>query len=141
MKISVKTCIVVILVTLLCGFCSIPSRAKELYTETSVAGESLDQFVIRIAGKIRHKTKVHSAELCGAIDAHGDLYALSVRSSFSQNDCGFSITPSTVATIHTHIAISGNENFGPGDYQFPGYLITPRAIRHQAGRGTERRVK
>jgi hypothetical protein len=141
MKLSVKTWIVIVLVAVICGFCSMPSRAKELYTETSQPGESVDQFVVRIASKIRHKTKVHSAELCGAIVAHGDLYALSVRSSFSQNDCGFSIGPSTVATIHTHIAMSGNDNFGPGDYQFPGYLITPRAIRHQAGRGTERRLK
>ena len=141
MKDLVKWLIVLALAVLIVLLFSMPSRAKELYTETSMAGESLDQFVIRIASKIRHKTKVHSAELCGAIDTHGDLYALSVRSSFSQNDCGFSITPSTVATIHTHIAISGNDNFGPGDYQFPGYLITTRTIRHHAGRGTERRVK
>lgn len=141
MKLSVKTWIVIVLAAVICGFCSMPSRAKELYTETSRPGESVDQFVVRIAAKLRRATNAHSAELCGAIVAHGDIYTLSVTSSFSENDCQFRVTVATVATIHTHIAISGNDNFGPGDYQFPGYLITLRAIRHQAGRGTERRLK
>ena len=118
------------------------ASAAQLYTEESHIGESLDTFVLRIAPRAVLKTKIHSAELCGAIRMEGARYVLTLHSNLDRNECRIpqSEYADAVSIFHTHVPVSGNNNFGPGDYSHPGYLAVGGRVLHQSGRGTERRV-
>ena len=132
--------IILLVITALCM--SKPASAAQLYTEESQIGESIDTFVLRIAPRAVLKTKIHSAELCGAIRMQGARYVLTLHSSMDRNECRIpqSEYADAVSIFHTHVPVSGNNNFGPGDYSHPGYLAVGSRVLHQSGRGTERRV-
>jgi hypothetical protein len=116
------------------------NRTITLYTEASRAGESMDDFVLRISRKALRATDAYQAEVCGAVTQAAGHYTLTLRTDLSANECTVPLTTSTLATFHTHTA-TGGRLFGEGDYAHAGYLATRMGVMHQSGRGTERHVR
>lgn len=116
------------------------ANAAELYTETSMPGESADAFVLRISRQARRAGEAHRSEVCGSVVKVGVLYVLTMRTNYDANECTLIVGPDTIATFHTHL-YTGGDGFGSGDYSHAGYLVTRKGVLYQSGRGTERKVK
>lgn len=143
---------------------------QHVFTETSQPGETMDAFVLRIAPKLAEYTAETGFEACGAIASDGERFGVVVGSNGGHTVCvnfhrrvpdGMT---STRQTVHSHTTMKsyrltaadtlvvrgmpagavqrgGNaERFSDEDFAAPGYVVTSRTVKHQAGRGTERTI-
>lgn len=109
-------------------------------TFTSQPGESMDQFVTRVAPEAVAYTMKHNVEVCGMIAKEGEGYVLTVKTQNVNNGCTIEVpVNSTGMTFHTHPSPIAFK-FHDKDFQMPGYLGTVRGVRFQQGEGTERMV-
>lgn len=113
-------------------------------THTSEAGETVDQFVARIAPSAERITRKSAAEVCGEVEARGSEYRLTLYTTNVKDACDYLRKPDgdwtyTGESFHTHV-IGAAPRFSPSDYDHPGYMARDGLILHHAGRGTERRV-
>lgn len=114
--------------------------ATSLFTETSQPGESMDDFVVRVAPQAVAYTMKHNVEVCGMIAKDGDKLVLEVGTQGVNNGCSISVPAnSTGMTFHTHPSPIAFK-FHDKDFAVPGYLGTVRGVRFQQGVGTERFV-
>lgn len=99
---------------------------KPLYVEKSNEGESMDQFVMRIAPRANRITKTMSAEVCGEIQESNGGFEISVYSEGHLTQCKFSrpISGRTGIMFHTHPA-SEKRGFAHDDFTHPGYMSHP----------------
>ncbi|WP_223670324.1 hypothetical protein [Xanthomonas citri] len=75
-------------------------RMTHLATETSIAGETMDAFVLRLAPKLNKMTTKLRAEVCGTIRAEGDLYVVDVRTYHDLYGCY--VERDGLPYLHTH---------------------------------------
>ncbi|MDF9442977.1 hypothetical protein EM864_14640 [Stenotrophomonas acidaminiphila] len=141
---------------------------QRLFEEVSEPGETMDAFVLRIAPQLAEYTAASGFEACGAIATDGERFGVIVGSNGGHTVCvnfhrrvpdGMT---STRQTVHSHTTMKtyrltatdllvvggrpvgsvqrgGNpERFSDEDYAAPGYVVTGKAVKHQAGKGTER---
>lgn len=102
-----------------------------LYTEVSVAGESMDAFVLRIADRANQHTSASGHEVCGAIRTEDSIHRIEMITSRRNDECWLPID--TEVYFHTH-PINQGMNFSSGDYVLPGYLSTLAGVKFQDGK-------
>ncbi|MCD0280447.1 hypothetical protein JWH04_16175 [Xanthomonas melonis] len=114
-----------------------PGRATELHSEASVAGESLDAFVARIAPRARAASVSARSVVCGEITGAGP-YAVTLKTDGRQDWCEVPKTASPYLLVNG-IANAAREDHIPAIYyRRPGYLITPWSIKFQDRSGVRR---
>jgi hypothetical protein len=110
-----------------------------LYSEVSVQGESMDQFVYRIAPRAIAETARLRSEVCGAIEGNpDDGFTITIHTTNKKFFCTFP-NPDAGISFHTHIY--GNPFFSALDYSRPGYMAIGGSVWFQHGRGTDRRLR
>lgn len=143
---------------------------QRLFEEVSEPGEAMDAFVLRIAPQLAEYTAATGFEACGAIATDGERFGVIVGSNGGHTVCVnfHSRVPAgmvfTRQTVHSHTTMKsyrltatdtlvvrgmpagavqrgGNaERFSDEDFAAPGYVVTSRTVKHQAGKGTERTI-
>ena len=112
------------------------AESTYLYTETSVAGETMDAFVVRIARSLEMEGQRKNAEVCGAIKNIDGRYTLTLNYKQDNIQCTVSHGPEDVL-IHTHLPYMG-ARFSPADYSHKGYMVRNGVICYNDGaEGTE----
>ncbi|WP_115540044.1 hypothetical protein [Xanthomonas campestris] len=112
-------------------------QAAELHHETSAAGETLDQFVLRIAPRARAASISAHAIVCGELLGNGP-YSLTLKTDGYTDDC---TVPKTAApyVLVNGIARDAREDHFTLTLRFrPGYLITPWSIKYQDRNGVRK---
>lgn len=110
---------------------SASAESTYLYTEVSQPGETMDEFVVRIASRANEYTKVKGHEVCGAIRINGDSLKIEMTSSGRNDEC--ELPADTKVYFHTH-PINQGMGFSASDYVLPGYLSTLAGIKYQDGK-------
>ena len=108
----------------------------DLYTETSMQGETLDAFVLRIAPRAAAYTDETNTEVCGHFQQSEEgMFGIHVCTTHLPLDCQIWVqeTPTWKAlytTFHTHTKIGGIA-FSSGDWDegIDGYLIAGTTIK------------
>lgn len=114
--------------------------AAQLYTENSKQGESVDDFMVRVAPRAVAYTLVHNVEVCGMIYKTDNTYAISIGTENSNNACSMPVPAGSIGlTFHTHPSPIAFK-FHDKDFSVPGYLGTVCGVRFQNGVGTEKFV-
>ncbi|QTK37253.1 hypothetical protein [Xanthomonas citri] len=114
-----------------------PSRGTELHSEASVAGESLDAFVIRIASRARAASVSARSIVCGEIVGAGP-YAVTLKTDGRRDWCEVPKTAAPYLLVNG-IAKDARENHIPAIYyRRPGYLVTPWSIKFQDRSGVRK---
>lgn len=106
-----------------------------LYTETSLPGETRDDFVVRIAPRaVEHTAKLRS-EVCGEIIMVDGVYSLTITTDNRPTACDITMSgQADTVTFHTHPARTDVRGFSDLDYKHPGYVAFEDRLRFQAGR-------
>lgn len=118
---------------------STPGESTSLYREVSLPGESMDEFVLRIAPKAYSTGWVKAKELCGAIiTSNGQM---SIDMHLGQfNTCEFQMPEGSVA-FHTHPVASREQlKFSRQDAIAGGYLVGRNEVLYYVASGSPRRV-
>lgn len=111
-----------------------------LYTEVSQSGETMDEFMVRIAPKAVEYTLKNSLEVCGMIEKDGNEMKLNIFTDHKNNSCTIPVPSNSAGiTFHTHPSRNSFKFHGK-DFNVKGYLGTARGVRYQEGKGTERFV-
>lgn len=110
---------------------SASAESTYLYTEVSRPGETMDEFVVRIAARANAHTKSTGHEVCGAIRSDADLMKIEMASSGRNDEC--ELPAATKVYFHTH-PINQGMGFSAGDYVLPGYLSTLAGVKYQDGK-------
>jgi hypothetical protein len=138
-----------------------PAAATErptfVTTYASQPGETMDAFVLRIAGDAVERSMAIgvSGEICGEIRRDGDGFVVDTYTIRRIAQCSYLRRRGydyTGLTFHTHVFIGetnahllsqklNNPRFSEEDYAHPGYMVSGRLVTFQRGRGTERRVR
>ena len=116
------------------------SQGHLVRTYESLAGESSDEFILRIAGPISNMTRIYGYEYCGEVSSRGDRYLVYLYTSRQSDRCVFHRFDKSSDIVHTH-PYYARPVFGDDDYKHSGYLIIGRRVYYQSGRGTERRLR
>lgn len=110
---------------------SASAESTYLYTEVSQPGETMDEFVVRIAPKANEYTKASGHEVCAAIRTDDGRYRIEMATSGRNDEC---VLPGdTEIYLHTH-PINQGMGFSAGDYVLPGYLSTQAGVKFQDGK-------
>lgn len=109
---------------------------RALYVEKSNEGETMDQFVLRIAPAISFKTKFMKYEICGVIESDGRGYIVELKTSNREDSCSLGEISCDSITIHSHPP-HALFTFSENDYVTSGYLVHGGFVKFQNGRGTE----
>ena len=132
-----------------------PAHVVSYYSE---AGESMDDFALRISGDAVERSMAIgvSGEICGEFRNTDDgRIAIDLYTIRRITQCSYFRRKShtyTGLTFHTHVFIGetnahllsqklNNPRFSEEDYAHPGYMVSGRLVTFQNGRGTERRVR
>lgn len=112
------------------------SAAESLYDERSLAGETADNFILRIAPRAVSYTNRTGHQVCGAVEQNPDgQYTIEMRTIGQGYRC--EIPADTQLYFVTHIWSSGT--FSRAERELPGYMATRNSLYHQDGR-SERKV-
>lgn len=106
--------------------------AAQLYTENSKQGESVDDFVLRIAARAVAYTLANNVEVCGAIGKDESGYTLVITTDGDSMECRVHTVAGkfTGEIFHTHTS-KGNDGWANADLNHPGYLATKRKLLWQ----------
>lgn len=103
-----------------------------LYQEESNPGESLDDFVVRIAPRAVQASKEARATVCGQVEGGGP-YLVKVKTD------GYTSTSDLPTTALPYVLVNGTavdkreNHFSQVNWQRAGYLVTPWSVKHQDG--------
>lgn len=129
---------IIALILMLMPLCA-KAESTYLYTETSVTGETMDAFVLRIAPKAYSQSWVKAKELCGAIESSNGVMSVDFYQG-TNNSCEF-VMPEGSISIHTHpVAYKEPLKFSKADLRVGGYLVGRNKVMHADGRGLVRSV-
>lgn len=110
-----------------------PAQARPLYTELALPGETMDEFIVRIAPRARAYTMEHGVEICGAIGTrdNGTMTVL-VGTDDHPMVCKIRRVDGKYSgyVFHTHTH-RGSEYWTNEDLRTPGYLVTPQKLMWQ----------
>lgn len=145
---AVVIAIALVLATIFVQPVDAANSPASMVTFDSKHGESMDEFVKRIAPLASTRTKIYgNTEICGEIESTAEGYRVEFYSTNSDYSCDYLKHPGrsyTGQTVHTHPRGPGyaTTSFSESDFNHPGYLIlNPVRVLHQQGHGTEREVK
>lgn len=110
---------------------SASAHSDYLYTEISIPGETMDDFVLRISNRANEYTKQTGYEVCGSIITEDERYRIEMMTSSRNDEC--ELPGDTKIYFHTH-PINQGMNFSHGDYVLPGYLSTLSGVKFQDGK-------
>jgi len=126
---------IITLILMLIPLCA-KAESTYLYTETSVAGETMDAFVLRIAHRAMRVTNKMGVEVCGEVEEVDRIYRVVIATSNDQFSCELPNTGKPY--FHTHPA-SSIGTFSPADKKYEGYLAAKGRVYYSNGR-LEKRV-
>lgn len=113
--------------------------SEVLYTEASVAGETLDQFAGRIAPKARQTTVELNSEICGSFQKNGEAYRITFNTNHSVWGCNIDFIhegdwKATRLTMHTHTK-DGLNGFSKTDNELKlqGYVVSLYTVTKRVG--------
>ncbi|WP_295573797.1 hypothetical protein [uncultured Stenotrophomonas sp.] len=113
----------------------IHGRTVELHRESSVAGESLDDFVVRIAPHALESSKTARATACGQIEQDADIFSVQLKTDGYVSDCGLPRSGQPYVLINGTATSASENHFSLVNRNRPGYLITPWAVKYQDASG------
>lgn len=129
MRYYLRVCAISLLLLVGISSCD-PAHAQGLGDYHSQPGETRDQFVVRISGDLFDYTARTGHEVCGAIRETTTGYRVVVTTSGRNDECA--MPGDTQVYVHTH-PINQGLGFSRADYVRPGYLVTGKAVKFQAG--------
>lgn len=107
-----------------------------LYQERSIPGESMDDFVLRVAPRAVSYTNRTSHQVCGAIVKTTDgLLQIDMHTTGNGYRC--EVPSETDVYFVTHVWSRGT--FSRSEREIPGYMATRNTLYFQSG-GNERKV-
>lgn len=119
---------------------STPGESPLLYREVSRPGETMDEFVLRIAPRAYSLSWVKAKELCGAIVTSQGQMSIDIRLG-QFNTCDFQMPEGSVA-FHTHpVAYREQLKFSRQDAIAGGYLVGRNEVLYYVASGSPRRVR
>ena len=101
------------------------SAETKLYTENSRPGETMDEFIVRIAPRALRFTERSSFEVCGPIVKTDTGYSLTLYTSSNMTRCQYPKTSDI--GFHTHPSRAYPTFYG-GDYHVEGYMAHQKVI-------------
>lgn len=105
----------------------------ELYQETSAAGETLDEFALRIAPRAIDASKAAYAAVCGEVLGTGP-YTVQLRTDHRAETCG-APNAGGVALLVNGLAVDASDAHAHIDNRRPGYLVTPWVVKFHDATG------
>ncbi len=125
---------------------SIPTY-EDLYMEESASGESLDDFAMRIASKVKNVTSDIGYETCGSFQKNGDRYRIQFSTSYSRFACSIDVSSAgpwmtTGKTMHSHTK-GGGHYFSKNDLavRLEGYVVsTHYLIKREGNKESSKRL-
>ncbi|KAA3597408.1 hypothetical protein JY452_03090 [Stenotrophomonas maltophilia] len=118
----------------------IHGRTVELHRESSVAGESLDDFVVRIAPHALESSKTARATVCGQIEQNAGIFSVQLKTDGYVSDCGLPKTGKPYVLVNGTATDVRENHFSEVNWQRPGYLVTPWSVKYQDGASKRPRV-
>ncbi|MBB5673748.1 hypothetical protein [Xanthomonas arboricola] len=119
---------------------SAAQRMTHLSIELSQPGESMDDFILRIAPKLNKLTADLRAEVCGTIRTEQGQHAVDIRTYHHRYSC-FVERDGLLPYVHTHPSLLKEcWTFSLEDWKRPGYLVTEIGVRYQDTRRS-RKIK
>lgn len=118
---------------------SADQRMTHLSTELSQPGETMDDFIVRIAPKLNKFTADLRAEVCGTIRTEQGQHAVDIRTYHDRYSCF--VERDGLPYVHTHPSLLKEcWTFSLEDWKRPGYLVTEIGVRYQDTRRS-RKIK
>ncbi len=112
------------------------ASGAQIYTEVSLEGETMDDFIVRISRMAMSETIKISAEVCGEIETINGIHHLTIITSGDAFSCELPNTGKPY--FHTHPP-SSIGTFSPADRKYKGYLAAKGRVYYQDG-WIERRI-
>ena len=120
-----------------------------LYTEVSMPGESMDDFVSRISTQAVAVTEERRVSICGVIGEADGRYSIRLNTDNTWKRCDIDLSDtidgfsSTGVTFHTHTSDENSvKGFSAQEFKRPrGYIAYGKVVRYQEGRTKDRPVK
>jgi len=103
-----------------------------LYQEESNPGESLDDFVVRIAPRAVQASKEARATVCGQVEGGGP-YLVKVKTDGYTSTCDLPKTAQPYVLVNGTAVDKRENHFSQVNWQRAGYLVTPWSVKHQDG--------
>lgn len=103
-----------------------------LYEEESNPGESLDDFVVRIAPRAVQASKEARATVCGQVEGGGP-YLVKVKTDGYTSTCDLPTTALPYVLVNGTAVDKRENHFSQVNWQRAGYLVTPWSVKHQDG--------
>ena len=110
----------------------IHGRTVGLYREQSKPGESLDDFVVRIAPRAVQASKEARATVCGQVEGGGP-YLVKVKTDGYTSSCDLPATALPYVLVNGTAVDKRENHFSQVNWQRAGYLVTPWSVKHQDG--------
>ncbi|WP_104594296.1 MULTISPECIES: hypothetical protein [Xanthomonas] len=104
--------------------------ATHLFTATSLADETLDAFVTRMAPRARAASVSSRAVACGEIQGNGP-YTVVLKTDGYQGDCRVRRAATPYVLVNGIAKDARADRFSIENRFRPGYLITPWNIKYQ----------
>ena len=108
--------------------------------EASTSGESLDNFVIRIAPKALEVSKAARATICGQIDGEEGHYTIQMKTDGYISDCSLPKSGRPYVLVNGMATEAREGHFSQENWKRPGYLVTPWTVKYQDGSSKRPRV-
>lgn len=118
----------------------IRGRTVELHRESSVAGESLDDFVVRIAPQALESSKTARATVCGQVEQDAGIFSVRLKTDGYVSDCAMPKTGKPYLLVNGTATDARENHFSQVNWQRPGYLITPWSVKYQDGASKRARI-
>lgn len=110
----------------------IHGKTVALYQEESNPGESLDDFVVRIAPRAVQASKEARATVCGQVEGGGP-FLVKVKTDGYTSTCDLPTTALPYVLVNGTAVDKRENHFSQVNWQRAGYLVTPWSVKHQDG--------
>ena len=110
----------------------IHGRTVGLYQEESNPGETLDDFVVRVAPRALQASKDSRATVCGQIEGSGP-YLVKVKTDGYTSTCDLPMSSQPYVLVNGTAVDKRENHFSQVNWQRAGYLVTPWSVKHQNG--------
>ncbi|KOQ76406.1 hypothetical protein ABW45_11625 [Stenotrophomonas maltophilia] len=118
----------------------IHGRTVDLHQEASIAGESLDAFVVRIAPRALEASQTARATVCGQVEENAGQYTVQLKTDGYVSDCALPKTDRPYLLVNGTATDARENHFSQVNWQRPGYLITPWSVKYQDGANKRTRI-
>lgn len=110
----------------------IHGRTVDLYQDESNPGETLDDFVVRVAPRALQASTDARATVCGQIEGSGP-YLVRIKTDGYTSTCDLPTTALPYVLVNGTAVDKREDHFSQVNWQRAGYLVTPWSVKHQDG--------